>query len=99
MAQDSRPPKRLPASRHARLIGQTSLAQQPSRNAFHTAQAVRRTRAVIGCFMQATNIESPPWCALQRLAIGWAQGCLMGAFLFLRQPRIAGRRALLLLLV
>lgn len=37
---------------------------------FHTAQAVRRTRAVIGCFMQAANIENPPWCALQRLAGG-----------------------------
>ena len=79
---------------------------------FHTAQAVRRTRAVIGCSMQATNIENPPWCALQRLARGCigalvqhgsaslkAQGCLEGAFLFLRQPRIAGRRALLLLLL
>lgn len=47
---------------------------------FHTAQAVRRTRAVIGCFMQATNIESPPWCALQRLAGGCSSRLSGGRF-------------------
>lgn len=73
----------------------------------HAAQAVRRTRAVIGCFMHAANIGRPLWCALQR---HWqhgaglqAQGCLVTrralSCLFLRQPRTAGRRALLLLSV
>lgn len=86
MAQGSATPKRPLASRHARSIGGTGLAQQPFAERLRTTQAVRRMPAVIGRRLQTTNIGNV-WCCTPARAI-----------LFLRQPRTAGRRAELLLL-
>lgn len=61
---------------------------------FHTAHAVRRTRAVIGvsCRRRATTTSRRVRCSASQ-----RQGCLGRRLPILRQPRIAGRRALLLL--